>query len=81
MKPIALAAAFATAAAAFATAAAALPPSQLLSNSDLAEIQRIVPSADLSALTVAQMGALALALHGNDRGDGNNGGEIRAILK
>ncbi len=76
MKRLALAALVA----ATLTPAFAAQTSQLLSASDLAEIQRIVPSADLSALTLAQMGALALALHGTDRGGGNKGGEIRAIL-
>ena len=65
-----------------ATAAFADSDQQLLSDSDKAEIRRIVPGADLSHLTLAQAGALATALHAS--GDHHRqtaiGGEIRAIL-
>ncbi len=82
MKRIALAglAAATLSCAACAPAAVSTPPSQLLSAADIAEIRRIAPNADVSNLTVAQMGALALAIHSPSRGDGRNGGQIRAIL-
>lgn len=39
---------------------------QLLSTSDRRTIQRMVPDADLTNLTRAQMGALSSALHSSD---------------
>lgn len=52
---------------------------QLLTKSDLAEIKRYVPDADLSNLTHAELVALANALDATDRGSAV-GGNIRAIL-
>lgn len=75
MKTLAFAALIALSAA----PAAFASTSQILSNSDLAEIAQIVPGADLSNLTIAQAGALASALNNDDRGDAV-GGQIRAIL-
>lgn len=75
MKTLALASLIALSVAPAAFAA----PSQILSNSDLAQIAQIVPGADLSNLTLAQAGALASALNDNERGSAV-GGQIRAIL-
>jgi hypothetical protein len=55
------------------------PAQQVLSNADRAEIQRIVPKADLSDLSLADAGALAATLSSDSRGN-NVGGQIRAIL-
>ena len=76
MKRFALAALVALSAA---PAAFAMTGSQLLSNSDLAEIRQVVPNADLSNLTLAQASALSAALNSDERGN-NTGGQIRAIL-
>ena len=75
MKRIILAA---LAAAIFAPATFAEVPQQLLSATDRAEILRIVPSADLSALTPAQAAALAAVLYNGEHHA--RGGQIRAIL-
>ncbi|HQY42732.1 MAG TPA: hypothetical protein PK450_01035 [Paracoccaceae bacterium] len=75
MKTLAFAAMIALSAA----PAAFASTSQILSNSDRAEITRIVPGADLSNLTLAQAGALASALN-NDESGNAVGGQIRAIL-
>ena len=75
MKRIVLAA---LAAATFAPVAFAKPPQPLLSATDRAEVLRIVPSADLSALTPAQAAALAAIIYSGDRHA--RGGQIRAIL-
>jgi hypothetical protein len=53
--------------------------SQLLSNTDIAEIKQIVPNADLSNLTSAQAAFLSAALNNDGPGD-NVGGQIRSIL-
>jgi hypothetical protein len=51
---------------------------QLLPPSDLREIQRRVPGADLTNLTFEQAAALATALYSSEKG--TIGAQIRAIL-
>ncbi|HPE26388.1 hypothetical protein [Albidovulum sp.] len=74
MKRILLAA---TALSIAAGAASAMNNPTELSNVDRSEIKRLVPNADLSNLTVAQVQALQSVIYSEENA---KGGQIRAIL-